>query len=525
LGLAAINLVHLISPPELPGAGSSLSRLLLVVPLFAYMSIGSGLYFLLAEQHPSALAIYLDKFLQTPSVYMGIGLYIWVGMLFSITRVATLTFGLFRPWRLPHDLLGWVVIALAALPTAYSGASGIFVLAAGAVIFRELTRVGASPRQALTVTAMSGSLGVVLAPCLVVLLIAMLNTEVTSSELYAAGLYVFALSAALTLIAMYLSGRGSADPTRGATFASVAIGVGGLFWLVLFPTGDMLTANVSYWLGEGQQLSLGAALALRALGLFAVAAGLFAYQRSHGSVGEALAGMRAPAQALLPFVLITAAVVVFYRVVFDTDLSEHTAMLVLPTVLLAIVLYDRRYAPTELDGVALPHPEERLYPLLVEVTAESAAHIGALLALMTASVALGGVVERSGVMEAMPSSLGGLYPTMGILVLAMVIVGMTMDALGAVVLVSASIAGIAYRAGIDPVHFWMVVLVAFELGYLSPPVALNHLLARQAIGPASHVELDEVAGFWPRNEHVLLPVLVMGTTLLLVAFVPLVLWY
>ena len=30
----------------------------------------------------------------------------------------------------------------------------------------------------------------------------------------------------------------------------------------------------------------------------------------------------------------------------------------------------------------------------------------------------------------------------------------------------------------------MVTLVAFELGYLSPPVARNHLLTRQVVGEA-----------------------------------------
>ena len=38
----------------------------------------------------------------------------------------------------------------------------------------------------------------------------------------------------------------------------------------------------------------------------------------------------------------------------------------------------------------------------------------------------------------------------------------------------------------------MMVLVAFELGYLTPPVAINHLLARQVIGPEASVEDDEV---------------------------------
>jgi hypothetical protein len=71
----------------------------------------------------------------------------------------------------------------------------------------------------------------------------------------------------------------------------------------------------------------------------------------------------------------------------------------------------------------------------------------------------------------------------------------------------------------------MMVLVAFELGYLTPPVALNHLLARQAIGPDSHVENDDVEGFWLRNEHIVLPMVVMSTALLIVAYGPFLFFY
>ena len=70
----------------------------------------------------------------------------------------------------------------------------------------------------------------------------------------------------------------------------------------------------------------------------------------------------------------------------------------------------------------------------------------------------------------------------------------------------------------------MMVLVAFELGYLTPPVAINHLLARQVIGPEAAVEEDETEGFWARTEHIWLPMLVMSVALLLVAFVPFY-WY
>jgi len=441
--LLLINGRHLARPPPPEPALVRPTRLLMVVPLYVYMAlIGAG-WFLLGEGHTSGQAIYLHKFAQHPKIYLGIGLYIWAGMMLSETRVATLFFGLLTPWKLPPAVLAWLVVVLAALPTAYSGASGIFVIAAGAVIFHQLRAAGASPRMALSATAMSGSLGVVLRPCLVVVLIAVLNKQVTTDELFSNGLIVFGLTTTLYLAAMLLRND---QPLRVAP------------------------------------------------------------------VGEALPQMIRACRPLLPYVGVAAGMLVLYAVVFDTEVNEHTAAFVLPAILIALVIADGGEGPQR----------ARIWRSLTSATEESSHHIGALLMLMACSVGLGGVVERAELMELMPSDLGSPVAAMSVLVVIMVLVGMTMDALGAVILVSFTVAGLAYDNGIDPVHFWMMVLVAFELGYLTPPVAINHLLARQVIGaPARVEETPTEGGFLYRYEHVLLPMAVMGTALLLVAFVPL----
>ena len=55
-------------------------------------------------------------------------------------------------------------------------------------------------------------------------------------------------------------------------------------------------------------------------------------------------------------------------------------------------------------------------------------------------------------------------------------------------------------------------------------MAINHLLARQVIGEEARVEdIPVEGGWWARNEHLWLPMAVMGTALVLVAFVPLLL--
>jgi TRAP-type C4-dicarboxylate transport system permease large subunit len=111
--------------------------------------------------------------------------------------------------------------------------------------------------------------------------------------------------------------------------------------------------------------------------------------------------------------------------------------------------------------------------------------------------------------------------TLSFLIVVLVGIGMIMDPFGAVVLVSGTVAQIAYNNGINPVHFWMITLVSFELGYLTPPVALNHLLTRQMVGYEETAKASlEGDNFWYRHEKILLPLVAMGTTLLLVAVVP-----
>ena len=71
----------------------------------------------------------------------------------------------------------------------------------------------------------------------------------------------------------------------------------------------------------------------------------------------------------------------------------------------------------------------------------------------------------------------------------------------------------------------MLTLVSFELGFLAPPVGLNHLLTRHAVGD-KEVELgkQEAANksFWYRHERYLFPVVVMGISMLAVGYGPLI---
>ncbi len=462
LGFGFLTLVsawQLLNVPKDARGGGNFGNAMLSVPLYTTMCLISGTYFTLGG-HVAGVGIYLDKMMDLSDMFLNVGLYVWIGMMLKETRLAELVFKLFQPWKMPPELLALAAIAIATIPTAYTGGSGIFVIAAGSVIYMELRRAGARRQLALAATAMSGSLGVVLRPCLLVVIIAYLNREVTTDQLFGWGVYVLMLTVGL--------------------FALIGLTINRQSALTIAP------------------------------------------------VSEALPGMIRAFKPLLPYILVIISVNLFYRFALDVKLNEFSAARILPVMMLAILMFehlaqkkDRVVAAT--NGGDKAGGVERA---LRVATNETTTHIGALLFLMGLSVSIGGVIERSGIMELFPQSFASVWTVMFLLVGILVIIGMVMDPYGAVILVSATIAKVAYDNGIDPIHFWMVTLVAFELGYLSPPVALNHLLTRQVIGEEEvRLAQMEEGTFYQRHERIIMPLIVMGSALLLVAFVPLIVGY
>ncbi|WP_372964178.1 TRAP transporter large permease subunit [Marinobacter sp.] len=451
--LTLASLYRLFNVPDDLEEGGNPSKAFMAVPLYTVMCLISGSYFALIG-HSSGIGIYLGKMVELADMFLNVGLYVWVGMMLKQTRLATLVFDVFRPWRMPPEMLAVVAVLVAAIPTAYTGASGIFVIAAGAVIYSELRAAGARRHLALAATAMSGSLGVVLRPCLLVVVIAYLNREVTTDELFGWGIWVFVLTATL--------------------FGVVATTVNRQSQFNLAPSSEAFPASI---------------MALR---------------------------------PLIPYVLVIMSVVLLYRFALDVKMDEFSAPRLLPVIMLSILLYEHIGLKNRSGRASGEINHQGLERSVRNATNDTTAEIGALLLLLGLSVSVGGVIERSHIMDVFPQAFDSAWSAMLLMVVILVILGMIMDAFGAVILVTATVATIAYSSGIHPVHFWMVTLVAFELGYLSPPVALNHLLTRQVVGEAEVLAAQEEGGtFYQRHERIIMPLIAMGISLVLVAFVPL----
>lgn len=461
--LALISIKQLIIMPKQATEGGKLSMALLSIPLYAWMSVIGGTYFIL-HNHYSAQAIYLNQMVELSNIFLNLALFIWAGMLLKQTQVVDRFLDILRPWKFSPEMLTYFILLGAALPTAYTGASGIFVIAAGALIYKEVRHSGGSRQFALAASAMSGSLGVVLRPCLLIVLIAALNKQVTTAQLYDWGVAVFFLTSTIFLIAAQMSRK------KRVKIEKPSVAIPGM---------------------------------IRALG------------------------------PVIPYVVVCVTVVLIYRYVLNTKLDEFTAPVIMPIIMIVLVIFDRLRRDTKPEPLSEVAGEDHTAPKpglkAVEMsirfaTNETISHIGALILLMALSLSMGGVVERSGVMENFPHTFANVWVAMTFLMISKVILGMIMDPFGAVILVSATLAPIAYNSGIDPIHFWMMVLVAFELGYLLPPVALNQLLLRQVVGEdevdAATNEVKHL-GFYRRYERWILPIIVLSVGLLIVAYGPL----
>ncbi len=480
-----ISIYRLIKPQTPKQEGGSFGLALLSVPLYAWMAIITGIAFIFFMDYSVGQAIYLGLLTDYVAIFLALGLFIWVGMLLTQTRVMDLFLNILRPWNFSPETLTWLILIAAAIPTAYTGASGIFVVAAGALIYKEVWNSGARRQYALAVSAMSGTLGMVIRPCLLVVLIAMLDSKhVTSDELFNHGIYVF--------------------------------------WFISF-----LFLAVSLFFADSK---------------FRI-----------NSPKIALPGMMRALGPVVPYVIITALVVLFYKYALNTEMNEFTAPMILPLILLAVVFFDKvrrepesramAYGQTADDHEKMIQEHQKDSPYLrshdshgVErrssfeaairfATSETVGHIGALIILMALSASVGGLIEKTEIVHLLPTHLDNIYISLLFIALLLAAIGMTTDPFGAVILVAASIAPVAYANGINAIHFWMICLVAFELGYVTPPVALNHLLTRLSVGDEEVMAADAEAkakytNFYYRYERWLLPIIVLFPALMVVTFTP-----
>jgi tripartite ATP-independent transporter DctM subunit len=159
---------------------------LLGAPLFAIIGAGALLGYARSDVDLTAVPIEIYGIAETP-ILLAIPLFTFAGYVLSESQAAA------RLVRLSSALLGWlpgglaiVAVATCSLFTAFTGGSGVTIIAIGALLFPALVQAGYSERFTLGLVTSSGSLGLLFAPSLPLIIYGII-AEVSIDSLFVAG--------------------------------------------------------------------------------------------------------------------------------------------------------------------------------------------------------------------------------------------------------------------------------------------------------------------------------------------------
>ncbi|HHZ88311.1 MAG TPA: TRAP transporter large permease subunit [Chromatiaceae bacterium] len=167
---------------------------LLGMPLFAVIAASALFGFYSEEIDLAVVPIEFYRLASIP-VLLAIPLFTFAGYLMGESGAAT------RLVRLTNAVLGWfpgglavVAIIACALFTAFTGASGVTIVALGALLYPALKQSGYPDSFSLGLVTTSGSLGILFAPSVPLILYAVvaqqmaLDTPLSIEDLFLAGL-------------------------------------------------------------------------------------------------------------------------------------------------------------------------------------------------------------------------------------------------------------------------------------------------------------------------------------------------
>ena len=161
--------------------------ILLGAPLFAVIAAGAFWNFYKADIDLQAIAIEFYGIAEMP-ILLAIPLFTFAGYLLSESAAPK------RLVRLTSALLGWMPAGLAVVSlvacaffTAFTGASGVTIIALGAILFPALQQAGYPEKFNLGLVTSAGSLGLLFAPSLPLILYGVV-AEVPIESLFLAGL-------------------------------------------------------------------------------------------------------------------------------------------------------------------------------------------------------------------------------------------------------------------------------------------------------------------------------------------------
>ncbi len=209
---------------------------LLGMPLFIALAGGALLATYNAGLDPALLAVELNRLAASPYL-AAIPLFTFAGVVLAAGGAPQ------RMIQLFNALVGWlpggiasVALASCAFFTAFSGASGVTILALGGLMFPMLAHAGYKERFNLGLLTTSGSLGLLFPPSLAILLYGIV-AGVSIDQMFLAGLAPgLLLLVMLALYCMYV-GRNTDVLRHKFSWKKLAIATREGIWDMLLPIG------------------------------------------------------------------------------------------------------------------------------------------------------------------------------------------------------------------------------------------------------------------------------------------------
>ncbi|HWS73947.1 MAG TPA: TRAP transporter large permease [Quisquiliibacterium sp.] len=317
---------------------------------------------------------------------------------------------------IPGGLAVACVLSCAAF-AAINGSSIVTMLAIGSVMYPALIARGYDRGFSVGAIASAGTLGIIIPPSIPLILYGIM-TEDNIADLFVAG-----IGPGLLLMTMF------------ATYS---------FWV------NRAIPRTPFDLGEAGR---------------SIFFGIFAIMLPFIMIGGIYSGWFSPTEA--GAVSLAYALLIEFLVHRDADAPP------VPAGASALQRVRHYFATREMD-----------FRTLVQVILETTKLLATLLPLLCIAGSLNTILDHSGIPKQMVASLSQAITDPWMMMLGinllLLVVGCLMDAGSAILILAPLLKPLAVSIGTDPIHFGIIMIANLEIGYLTPPVGLNLIVAMAA---------------------------------------------
>lgn len=426
---------------------------LIGVPLFAIFG-GVALYSYF-QNNLNSIAIISEYYkLACQPVLITIPLFTFAGYLLAESKAPT------RLVNVAKETVGWlpgglaiVTIASCAFFTAFTGASGVTIIALGGLLYPVLVKVKYGEKFSMGLVTCCGSLGLLFPPSLPLILYGLIG-KVSIDKLFVAGILPGALI--MIILAWYsaIISERRYEATQKISFKSL------LKIFVCFGIGALACALIAgfvmgyYYLSRFVYPPLSVPLFIFTF-LIQLIILLFILRKIYPQNRIINAFRNAIWELPLPILIVVGIYGGFITV------SEAAAVTAFYVFIVEVFIYR----------------DIQIFTDIPRIIRESMMLVGGILIILGVAMGLTNFLIDQEVPFKIFNWVSQFIQSKWMFLVALniflLIVGCMMDIFSAVIVVVPIITPIALKYGVDPVHLAIVFLTNLEIGYLTPPVGLN----------------------------------------------------